>query len=177
MTGKSEDLRQVKPDPLHPKLLNGGFEEDSDNDGFADHWHYQRQTRLATDGVAEGKMCLVFENTEAGRLSQGLQATAVDGSKIGSLQFALKYKTDKAKSGSENYEQPAMVVHFYDDNRRSFENVVIGPWTGTHSEWTSVNKTITVPPKTREMIVRIGLNGGTGTLWLDEIRMTSMPRN
>jgi hypothetical protein len=38
------------------------------------------------------------------------------------------------------------------------------------------NKTIPVPPKTREMIVRIGLNGGTGKLWLDDIQMTAKPR-
>jgi protein-L-isoaspartate(D-aspartate) O-methyltransferase len=42
MTGKSEDQREIKPDPLHPKILNGGFEEDSNNDGYADHWHHLR---------------------------------------------------------------------------------------------------------------------------------------
>ena len=27
MTGTAEDKRQVKPDPLHPSIVNGGFEE------------------------------------------------------------------------------------------------------------------------------------------------------
>ena len=27
MTGTAEDEREIKPDPLHPKLVNGGFEE------------------------------------------------------------------------------------------------------------------------------------------------------
>src|SRR5262249_8358289 len=33
MTGQSEDLRQIKPDPLHPRILNGDFEVDENHDG------------------------------------------------------------------------------------------------------------------------------------------------
>jgi protein-L-isoaspartate(D-aspartate) O-methyltransferase len=118
----------------------------------------------------------VFENPDSGRLAQGLQATAIDGTKIGSLQLSLQYKIDGSKAGSETHEQPAMVIHFYDENRRKFEDTVIGPWIGTTDGWRTASKTITVPPKTREMIVRIGLNGGTGKLWLDDIQMTPKPR-
>jgi protein-L-isoaspartate(D-aspartate) O-methyltransferase len=176
MTGKSEDQRKVLPDPLHPKILNSGFEEDTDDDGHADHWHHQRLVTLLSDGAAEGKRCVLFTATEPGRLAQGLQATAIDGTKIGSLQLSLQYKIEATKAGSESHEQPALMLHFYDDNRRMFETIVVGPWIGTTDGWRTANKTVTVPPKTREMIVRIGLNGGTGKLWLDDIQMTPKPR-
>lgn len=176
MTGKSEDQRKVLPDPLHPKILNGGFEEDSDNDGQADHWHHQRLVTRLSEGAAEGKHGVLFESTDSGRLAQGLQATAIDGSKIGSLQLKLQYKIEGTKAGTESHEQPALMVHFYDENRRMFETIVVGPWIGTTDGWRTTSKAITVPPKTREMIVRIGLNGGTGKLWLDDIQMTPKPR-
>lgn len=175
MTGESEDQRKVKPDPLHPKILNGDFETDDNNDGYADHWHYQRLTTLIDVGAPEGKRCLLFSSTEPGRLAQGLQAAAIDGTKIGSLQVRIRYKSEEIRSGREDHEFASVRFHFYDENRRSFDNPVIGPWTGTH-DWTRVTKTIAVPAKAREMIVRIGLNGATGKLWLDDLVITPKPR-
>jgi protein-L-isoaspartate(D-aspartate) O-methyltransferase len=171
MTGQSEEQRRVKPDPLNPKILNSGFENDENEDGYADHWHYQRQTTLLDHGAVEGRRCILFESTDHNRLSQALQAAAIDGTKIGSLQMRVRYKTQDVESGREAYEAAAVVIHFYDVNRRPFENVVIGPWTGTE-DWTLAAKTVNVPLKAREMIVRIGLNGATGKLWLDDLTMT-----
>jgi protein-L-isoaspartate(D-aspartate) O-methyltransferase len=171
MTGQSEDQRQVKPDPLNPKILNGNFEEDEDKDGYADHWHYQRMTKLVEQGAPEGRRCLLFESDEHNRISQALQATAIDGTKIGSLQIRFRYKTEDVVAGNNPHENAALVVHFYDENRRTFENPVIGPWVGTEG-WTVVKKTIKVSPKAREMILRIGLNGATGRLWVDDLTIT-----
>ena len=81
MTGTAEDERQVKPDPLHPSIVNGGFEEvgkaevagEKPEDANPDEeikvprgWHYMRQGEL-TYGAPEGKFCLTFSNTEPGR--------------------------------------------------------------------------------------------------------------
>jgi protein-L-isoaspartate(D-aspartate) O-methyltransferase len=176
MTGQSEEKRQIKPDPLHPKLLNGGFEDDEDEDGKPDHWHYQRLMTVDLKDVAEGKKSAFFECDTPGRIGQALQATAIDGSKIAALDLELEYKTDGIVVGKESYEMPAMVIHFYDDNRKNFEVQSIGPWLGTSSSWRSVSRTITVPAKTREMIIRVGLNGATGKLWVDGIKMTPRPR-
>ena len=171
MTGESEDQRKVKPDPLNPKILNGNFETDDNQDGYADHWHYQRQTTLIETGAPEGKRCLLFSSPESGRLAQGLQAAAIDGTKISSLQVRLRYKSEEIQSGREDHEFASLRLHFYDENRRAFDNPVIGPWTGTH-DWTSVTKVINVPVKAREMIVRIGLNGASGKLWIDDLTIT-----
>lgn len=176
MTGQSEDNRQVKPDPLHPKLLNGGFEEDEDEDGRPDHWHYQRLMTVDTKTVSEGKKSALFECISPGRIGQALQATAIDGSKIGALDFELDYKTEGIIVGKESYEMPAMVIHFYDANRKNFEIVSIGPWLGTSGDFRAVNRTVNVPAKTQEMIIRVGLNGATGKLWVDNIKMTPRPR-
>ncbi|MEI8019517.1 MAG: protein-L-isoaspartate(D-aspartate) O-methyltransferase [Schlesneria sp.] len=175
MTGESEEQRKVKPDPLHPKILNGSFESDQNNDGYADHWHYQRLTTLLEEGAQEGKRCILFEATEPGRLAQGLQAAAIDGSKIGSLQVRVQYKTEDVKGGREEHEIASIRFHFYDENRRAIDNPLVGPWVGTN-DWSRATKIINVPPKAREMIVRIGLNGATGKLWLDDLVITPKPR-
>ena len=49
MTGKAEDQRQVKPDPLHPKLVNGSFEEVTGTAGEPAGWYYIRQMKVVTD--------------------------------------------------------------------------------------------------------------------------------
>lgn len=174
MTGQAEEKREVQPDPLHPSCANGGFEIDKDEDGYADNWHYQRLTKLVEDDVPEGKRCILFESVDHDRVSQALQAMAIDGSKVGSLQVRVRYKTENAETGREPYQAASVVVHFYDGNRRQFENATLGPWTGDN-DWSVATKTIVVPAKARELIIRIGLNGATGKLWLDELSMT--PKN
>lgn len=175
MTGESEKNRTVKPDPLNPKILNPGFEEDENGDGIADHWHYQRQANLDDREAQEGKWCLHLENREPGRVAQGLQGMAVDGAQIGFLQIRVKHKTKGVRFGKEPYERPGLYFHFYDDQRRDISNQLVGPWQGT-SDWKTDIKTIPVPLKAREMIVRVGLNGGTGDLWIDDIQMSTKPR-
>ena len=176
MTGQSEDERKVKPDPLNPKLLNGSFEDDDNQDGYADHWHYQRMTTLVNQGAAVGKRCILFESKDSKRVAQALQAMAVDGSKIGSLDFEIRYKTEGVGRGHESYEAPAMMIHFYDGNRRPCGVTLIGPW-GSDEDWSIDSKTIQVPAKAKEMIVRVGLNGATGKLWIDDVKMTSKSRS
>src|SRR4029079_15055608 len=53
-TGAAEEKRQVKPDPAHPHLVNGGFEEitqDKDGKEEASGWHYQRTLGLKSDST------------------------------------------------------------------------------------------------------------------------------
>ena len=171
MTGISEDKRAVKPDPLHPRIINGGFESDSNSDGRPDNWHYQRQCKLVGKDAPQGKRFLCFRNTEAGRLAQLLQGMAVDGRRIGVLRVTLSVRNDQTIRGAKPYEQPSLFIHFYDPVRRPIGSGQIGRWLGT-SDWRRVSGRIKVPPKAREAIVRIGLNGATGTLCIDDVRLT-----
>ncbi len=175
MTGESEEKRQIRPDPLNPKIANGGFEIDANGDGYPDHWHYQRLITIAEDGGPDGSPCALFESTEPERPAQALQGMAIDGNKIGGLQFTLNYKLSDIRNGAEGFEKPAFVVHFYDDQRKVIAEPSIGPWTDTKG-WEKASKLIAVPQKAREMILRVGLNGATGKLWVDNVALTVVPR-
>ena len=178
MTGQSEAQRQVLPDPANPKLLNGGFEEDKDDDGQPDHWHYQRLMSVDDKVLSEGKKAAVFESHTQGRIGQALQAMALDGTKIAGLKFEIDYKAEGTVVGKESWEVPGMMIHFYDDNRKNFETITItsNGWLGTTGDWRESSREIVVPARTREMIVRVGLNGATGKLWVDGIKMSVKPR-
>lgn len=175
MTGASEDQRDIKPDPLKPAIKNGGFTVDDNHDGYPDGWHYQRQIEIVADGGPDSSPCALFTSDEAGRPAQALQGMAVDGSKIGSIHVSLKYKLIDSGPGAQPYEKPCVVIHFYDDQRRVIAEPMLGPWFDTE-EWTTASKTLPVPAKAREMIFRVGLNGTTGKLWVDDVVITTQPR-
>lgn len=175
MTGKSEDLREAQPDPLHPRLLNASFEIDENKDGLPDNWHYQRLTELQTDSPPEGKVYLRLENSDPGRLAQGLQGMAIDGRKIGSIAISVQIRVEKIRPGVEPYQKPMLAIHFYDQARKEIDTQVIGPWL-RDMDWDVVGNTVSVPIDAREAIVRIGLNGATGRLDIDDIRFRPKPR-
>ncbi len=175
MTGASEDQRDIQPDPLKPAIKNGGFTVDENQDGYPDGWHYQRQIEIVADGGPDSSPCALFSSDEAGRRAQALQGMAVDGSKIGSIHVSLKYKLTDSGPGTQPYEKPCVVIHFYDDQRRVIAEPMLGPWFDT-DEWTTASKTLPIPAKAREMIFRVGLNGTTGKLWVDDVVITPQPR-
>jgi protein-L-isoaspartate(D-aspartate) O-methyltransferase len=175
MTGISEEQRTVQPDPLRPQIANSGFELDENADGRADRWHYQRQTTLVDEGAREGARYICFENSEPGRLSQALQGMALDGRKIAALNVSLWVKFDKTRAGTQPHEQPALMIHFYDAVRRPIGEEVLGKWIGSN-DWQRSAAEMKVPPRTREAIVRIGLNGATGQLCADDLRLVAKPR-
>jgi protein-L-isoaspartate(D-aspartate) O-methyltransferase len=66
-------------------------------------------------------------------------------------------------------------LQYFDTDRRPMEIEVLGPWEGSF-DWKTVTKTIVVPVKAREAILRIGLNGATGSLSVDEVRLSAQPK-
>ena len=173
MTGDSEQHRQVQPDGSRPELRNGGFENDTNN--VTDNWYYQRYVTRDMNDAPEGVAYLRFENSEPGRGAQILQGMAVDGSKVSALNFSLQVKAKGAQVGQHADERPALRVHFYDADRKELPSDGIGPWRGDF-DWKRFSKLVTVPPKAREAIIRIGLNGGTGELSVDDVQMKAVPR-
>ena len=163
MTGRSEQMRDIMPDPRRPSLRNGGFELLADEQPIG--WH---QVRSATiDGrAANGQRCLKFESTSRGTLSQILQGLALDGREVPKVHLSASYRCRDVRGG----EGPAGVELFLFDARRD----VIGKLTlpamaGTVEDWKTVSRTLEVPRLTREAILRVGLNSGTGTLWVDDL--------
>ena len=176
MTGTAESQRRVKPDPLNPKLFNGSFELDDNDDDRTDHWHYQRQVKMVEDTESpEGKRYVRFKNEDFSLPSQMLQGMPLDGKRIGSLYFNAEVKVERVNVGRQSYEKPALVVMFYDKIRRQVGEGRSLPWT-RKQDWETIATTIKVPPTAQEAIIRIGLNGAIGSVCVDNIRMTARPR-
>lgn len=175
MTGTSEEQRRVQPDPTNPVIVNGSFDEDENGDEKTDGWHYQRQTMMCTDSPMDGSYCLRFENKDFGNLSQALQGAAIDGRRIGVVQLNYWVRCKGIVPGKDITEQAAVVVHFYDNIRREVGTTVLGKWRSSF-DWQDARSTVVVPPAAKEMIIRIGLNGATGQLDLDGMKLTALKR-
>jgi protein-L-isoaspartate(D-aspartate) O-methyltransferase len=175
MTGRSEEQRKLKPDPLNPTIVNGGFEMDENQDGRPDNWHYQRQTSLIDRDAPRGKRFLRFQNRDLGRSAQLLQGMALDGKSIRSVTVRLSVKYENIVAGEQSFQKPAFIMHFYDINRRPIGESILGPWLGTGG-WKIASKSIAVPRNAREVVVRIGLNGATGVLSVDDLSLTAKRR-
>lgn len=176
MTGRSEELREVQPDPKNPQIVNGGFENSTLTEGQADGWHYQRRGTLMRDNAPEGKQYIAFENNEPGRSAHALQANAVDGSVVGEIEFSCRVKTQDIHQGNLSGELPGFSVHFFDARRVPIGTATVGPWLA-YSDWTKVSKTIPIPAAAREMIYQVGLNGATGTVSVDDMVVKGVARS
>ena len=170
MTGESESLRRVQPDPARPEIVNGSFELDDNMDERVDGWHYQRKTTICTEKPMDGSQCLRFENNEPGQLSQALQGTAIDGRVIAGFQLQYWVRYNRIVQGPALQDRAAVVVHFYDHIRKEVGTTVLGRWRGS-LDWQQARSNVIVPKTAREMIIRIGLNGATGTLDIDDVKL------
>ena len=171
MTGKAEDDRVVKPDPEHPELRNGGFEQQAT--GRPTGWHYQRQLALIEDAKApEGKHYVTFRNEEAGRGAQALQGLAIDGRKVHEIDLSAWVRGVNIRPGLQPSEHPMVMILFYDSDRRQLAANFLGPWQGTFA-WQHVAERIKVPPKALEANVFVGLCGATGELSVDDVRLSA----
>ncbi|NUQ65175.1 MAG: protein-L-isoaspartate(D-aspartate) O-methyltransferase [Pirellulales bacterium] len=171
MTGKAEEGRRVLPDPVNPSIHNGDFEEVVGESGEAAAWHYQRQAELVSgDGAPSGDHYMRFSNFQPGRGSQALQGMAVDGREVRNLRVSLYARGEELRQGQDAHQQPMLVITFYDDRRATAGQGSVGPWLGTF-DWRQQSAVIPVPPRAREAIVRIGLQGATGKLSLDQIEI------
>lgn len=175
MTGQSEDMRKIKPDPLNPKIRNGSFETLVPDTATPEGWHYQRQLTMMEGGAPQGTHFITFENAEPGRFSQCLQAMAIDGRKIASINVTVSVKGTQLRQGETVNDQPSLVISFFDNDRRDLGIVHLGPWQGTF-DWKEVTKELPVPAGAREAIMHIGLNGGLGSLSVDNIRLAAAQR-
>jgi protein-L-isoaspartate(D-aspartate) O-methyltransferase len=175
MTGKSEDLREVKPNPAEPRIVNGGFEETAD-DNAAVGWHYQRRTKVSDDAPATGKKYMRFESNEVGKSAHILQGMGIDGSQVAEIDIRMNLKIEKVRPGMGQNEKPGFILHFFDGKRLPIGNGVIGPWLADETTWHEIGRKIAVPKQAREAILQVGLNGAGGVMSLDDLRMTVTKR-
>lgn len=171
MTGQAESQRELKPDPAHPALVNGGFEELSGTSTAPVGWHYQRQLELISGKDApEGKNYIEFKNATAGRGAQALQGFAVDGRKVAQIELSVRVRARSVRPGQDARQVPGIAITFYDENRATIGEAGIGPWRGTF-DWQTETKRINVPPRAREAGLRIGLFGAVGDIAFDALEI------
>ncbi len=170
MTGSAEDNRQLRPDPSNPTLINGSFEKEADENGFVAGWYYQRQAeQIEADDAPEGRRFMKFENATPGRDCHLMQGLALDGRRVSRIRLAAWCRTGTTTT-NQSSEGPRVVITFYDEDRRDLGQWWLGPWYANES-WRREQKEIVVPKRSREAIVRIGLFGGTGTAFFDDIAL------
>jgi protein-L-isoaspartate(D-aspartate) O-methyltransferase len=171
MTGAAEARRQVKPDPARPALENGDFEEITGDPRRPVAWHYQRQLEIVTgEHAPSGKSYARFHNVHPGRGAQALQAFAIDGRKVKGLDISLQVQGQNIRPGQSAQQLPMLGVIFYDENRGTLTERMIGPWRGTFA-WQSEKKRIEVPMRAREAIVRVGMFGAVGEFCIDDVQV------
>ncbi|MBX3441970.1 MAG: protein-L-isoaspartate(D-aspartate) O-methyltransferase [Planctomyces sp.] len=175
MTGRAEDARSVLPDPLNPRLVNTGFEEDEDENGQADGWHYHRRATLDDSIAYTGSRSLRFENDTPSRAAHVLQGFPIDGSKVRSLEVRAAHRQRNIRAGGQKGEQPGIVIHYFDAQRLPIAQTAIGPWMTTQDQWQATTKTVNVPTQAREAIIQLGLNGAAGVLWTDDVTVRALP--
>lgn len=177
MTGAAEENRRVLPDPLKPRIINGGFEELLGDTGRAAAWHYQRQMEVikAPTEAQQGDYYAKFVNKQPGRSNQALQGFAIDGRKIAAVDLSLWVKGESLRYGENRQQWPRLVITFYDEKRAFAGEASLGPWIGTF-DWRKSSKRIDVPLNAREAIVRIGLLGAIGELSVDDLQLTPVEK-
>jgi protein-L-isoaspartate(D-aspartate) O-methyltransferase len=176
MTGRAEQGRQVLPDPAHPTINNGGFEQVTGEPPRPTGWHYQRQLELVSDGHApQGKYYVTFHNSQAGRGCQALQGFAVDGREVRRLEVSLQVRGQDIRPGQNVRQLPVVAITFYDEDRATAGVRVIGPWRGTFP-WRPEARQVDVPPRAREAILRIGLLGAVGEISFDDVRLKAVAK-
>jgi protein-L-isoaspartate(D-aspartate) O-methyltransferase len=176
MTGKAEAGRQVKPDPAHPAIVNGDFEETLGDPPQPCGWHYQRRLEVFSGPEApQGKNYVVFRIAEPSQSAQALQGFAVDGRKAQRLEISLQVRAKDIRPGPNAQQFPMLGIAFYDEKRAEVGQWSMAAWHGTFA-WRSETALIDVPLSAREAILRIGLQGAAGEIAFDAIHLKTVKK-
>lgn len=171
MTGQADQLREVRPDPSNPQLVNGDFELPLDNPEHCPGWYYQFGMRVESDPDApEGPQHIVFENDVPHRPTLLLQGMALDGTLVRKVRLSTWVSTTQTKTGGGPEEKAAIVLQFFDKDRNRIGYYFLGPFLGT-KKWHREQREFEVPPNAKEAIVSIGMFGGTGIARFDGVKL------
>ncbi len=171
MTGQAESGRQVRPDPEHPRILNGSFEKKKEKNGFIPGWYYQRQTQHVRDKRApDGEYVVRFTNRQPGRAAHLFQGLAIDGRKITRVIFSAYVATKKVRPSQGPRDGAVVGIIFYDADRKEVGRETLKVLVGDNA-WQKLTRTLTIPVSVREAIVSVGMFGATGEMRLDDVRL------
>jgi protein-L-isoaspartate(D-aspartate) O-methyltransferase len=84
---------------------------------------------------------------------------------------SLQIKVGDIRQGESDGETPHLTIHWFDQKRQPIGKKSVGPWLAESEDWQRVGERVLVPEAAREAIVQVGLNGATGTLAIDNVRL------
>ena len=182
MTGEAEDKRAVKPDPAHPTLVNGEFDE-TNEDGTPAGWHFVRNAEVVkTGGLGDGKGYVKFvgqfdptampspDQILEERSAMMLQGFAVDGKTVNALRLTYLVRGRSIKPMTNRFFTPTVVLWFYDENRNQISERLYGTVNGTF-DWQYFNINVPVPEKACDGIILIGIPNSAGEADFDRIKL------
>lgn len=172
MTGKAEDERQQQINEAVPQLRHASFEETLDDSLLPRGWFYVRQAQVTDQyGATDGQTAVALTNSDSGRPSGIMQAFGVDGRMVAAIQLQLDVRGTDLGQGRSSAENPGVMLEFYGPQRSPVGSRRFGPWHGTF-DWENRKMRVAVPRRARLAIIGVGLFGGTGTVVVDDIRIS-----
>ncbi|MFO7906618.1 MAG: protein-L-isoaspartate(D-aspartate) O-methyltransferase [Pirellulaceae bacterium] len=176
MTGQAEQLRTQKGNPGWPEIVNGGFEQKSEG-GEPKGWFYVRQAKVTPEPSApEGEHVLLLSNRVLGKKCHAVQAFGVDGRKLKAVEISVWVRAPHMNEAARKDVLPRIEISFYDENRSTIENAVMGPWA-RHRSWLEQTLEIPVPAGTRLGTVAIGMFGARGQVMIDQLRIRGIGKS
>jgi hypothetical protein len=176
MTGLAEAERLVRPDTAQPRLVHTSFEESLAANGEPAGWYYVRQGHVEADPRApDGGQCLAFSNSTPGRTAHAMQAFGVDGREVTQLIVSCSVRGRGLAAGQSALQQGQVLCEFYGENRDPVGENQLGPWSGSF-DWTRQTSRLPVPAQARLAVIGIGLFGGTGEIWFDQVEVSAAAR-
>ena len=166
----------VRPGP--PPLDD--FEADEDGDGVPDGgWYNFRDGTLVPEGGVVGPTLLRFEADRPSRPARISRGFGVDGRDVEALVVGLwvRRKGEPLRPGERMGEDPGVLFDLLDADLRSTSRGSMGPFADLpEGRWVRWVSRIAVPPATRDVLMTIGLLGGTGTLEVDGLSIEPVPK-
>ena len=173
MTGKAEEEREQQINEAVPQLRHTSFEETLDESPLPRGWFYARQAQVTDQyGATDGETAVALTNSEPGRPSHIMQAFGVDGRTVTAMQLQFDVRGTDLRQGRGSTENAGVILEFYGPQRSPVGARRFGPWHGTF-DWENRRMRIAIPRGARLAIIGVGLFGGTGTMVVDDIRLSA----
>ena len=143
-------------------VVNGGFEQDADNDGWPDGWPRAQGTALAREG---GNSWLVV--SQYGGPTQAI-ALQPDWAR---LRLTFRMRTTDVVLGDEGWKDGRLAMNFTDDQDRHLD-----PWpdvfhgVGT-TDWARCEREYRIPEGATRLLLSPNLYGTAGKVEFDDIRL------
>ncbi|MGL6227180.1 MAG: protein-L-isoaspartate(D-aspartate) O-methyltransferase [Thermoguttaceae bacterium] len=103
------------------------------------------------------------------KTAQLIQGFAIDGKKVPRLKIEAVFRGENILSLIPQQPNTGVIcLHFYDESREMIQQLNLAPLYGTF-QWTPFSTVITVPRKTEEIIMFLGLFNTSGQLDVDNV--------